>query len=62
LKSKIYKLVHTWESILGEWPEFPVDLKTLLKEQGCNVERAASIPTPDVVLNVWTGLTTLNTN
>lgn len=41
-----------------EWPVLPVVLKTLLKEHGCNVERAVSIPTPDVVLNVWTGLTT----
>lgn len=44
--------------MLEECPELPAVLNTLLKEHGCNVERAVSIPTPDVVLNVWTGLTT----
>jgi len=37
--------------MLGECPEFPVVLNTLVREHGCNVERAVSIPTPDV-LNV----------
>lgn len=33
-------------------PGLPDVLNTLLKEHGCNVERAVSIPTPDVVLKV----------
>jgi len=52
------KIIQTCDSIFGEWPVFPVALNTLLKEHGCNVERPVSIPTPDVVLNVWTGFTT----